>query len=284
MPVWAPRSTSASAAAGDLDRDLHGEMVRRGPDPSSLQRNRLLRLVHNRDAHQVLIPDHAARGIEVDPAGAGDVDLDPGMGVAPRDAVVVVVIVKMQISGNEPRGDSKRAQRRDHERRKVATAPAGELQGPDRVLNSLLMSRHMLEGPVDGLRHIDEKLIGVGRSVLAQERGGPAIEPGVLGQRREEAREIGPIFLDVSERMASSKVFNIGFSEVGRRVAETHGAFEAKLRGAFRETGGRDMIAEDIPRPADMARRGRYFEFGFEHNLVIIVARTRCSPKATGFL
>ena len=102
------------------------------------------------------------------------------MGVAP-DVAVVVVIVKMQISGNESRGDSKRAQRRDHERRKVATTPAGEFQSLDRVLNSLLVSRHMLEGPVDGLRHIDEKLVGVGRSVLTQERGGPAIELGDAG-------------------------------------------------------------------------------------------------------
>ena len=99
------------------------------------------------------------------------------MGVAAGDTVVVV-IGKMQISGHEPRGESKRAQRRDHEHRKVATTPARELQGPDRVLDALLVPRHVLEGPLDGLRHVDEKLAGVGRSVLAEERGGPAIELG----------------------------------------------------------------------------------------------------------
>ena len=38
----------------DLDGDLHGEMVRRAPDPSTLQRNCLARIVHHRDAHEVL--------------------------------------------------------------------------------------------------------------------------------------------------------------------------------------------------------------------------------------
>ena len=48
------------------------------------------RLARDRDAHKVLIPDHAARWIKVDPAGAGNVDLDPGMGVAARDTVFVI--------------------------------------------------------------------------------------------------------------------------------------------------------------------------------------------------
>jgi hypothetical protein len=46
--------------------------------------------VHDRDAHEVLIPDHAARRIEVDPTRAGNIDLDPGMSIAPSDTVVVI--------------------------------------------------------------------------------------------------------------------------------------------------------------------------------------------------
>jgi hypothetical protein len=38
------------------------------------------------------------------------------------------------------------------------------------------------------------------------------------------------------------------------------------------------MIAENIPRPGDLAWRGRNFEFGLEHDLVIIVARTQHHP------
>ena len=46
-------------------------------------------------------------------------------------------------------------QRRDHEYRKVAATAARELQGPDRVLNSLLVPRYVLEGPLYSLRHVD---------------------------------------------------------------------------------------------------------------------------------
>ena len=35
------------------------------------------------------------------------------------------------------------------------------------------------------------------------------------------------------------------------------------------------IIAENILRPGDMARRGRNYEFGLEHDLVIVVARTQ---------
>ena len=103
-----PESSSPASAGirlrGDLDRDFHGEMVRRGSDPCPLQGNRLARLVRDRDAHEVPIPHHAARRIEVDPARAGNVDLDPCMCVAAGDKIVAV-IGKVQISGHKPRSE-----------------------------------------------------------------------------------------------------------------------------------------------------------------------------------
>jgi hypothetical protein len=90
---------------------------------------------------------------------------------------------------------------------------------------------------------IDEKLAGVGRSVLAEQSGGPTIELGVRGQRGDERRQVGPIFRAVRKRIGLGKILDIGFMEIGRRVVEMNGAFEAKLRGPVRETGARDMIA-----------------------------------------
>jgi hypothetical protein len=58
-------------------------------------------------------------------------------------------------------------------------------------------------------------------------------------------------------------------------VVETNSAFEAKLRGPLCETGGRDMIAEDILCPGKVTRLGRDFELGFEYLLVVVVARTQ---------
>jgi hypothetical protein len=78
----------------DLDRDLHGEMVGRGPDPRALQRDRLARLAHDRNPHEVLIPDNAARWIEVHPAWSGNIDLNPGMCISARETIVIIVIGK----------------------------------------------------------------------------------------------------------------------------------------------------------------------------------------------
>jgi hypothetical protein len=55
----------------DLHADFHGEMVRCGANPRALQRDRLARLAHDRDANKSLIPNHAGRRIIVDPAGPG---------------------------------------------------------------------------------------------------------------------------------------------------------------------------------------------------------------------
>jgi hypothetical protein len=61
-------------------------------------------------------------------------------------------------------------------------------------------------------------------------------------------------------------------------MVETNGAFEAEFRGPIRETGGGDMIAEDIAGPRKAARLGRDLEFRFKHVLVAVVARTQHHP------
>jgi hypothetical protein len=48
-----------------------------------------------------------------------------------------------------------------------------------------------------------------------------------------------------------------------------------KLGSGLRETGGRDMIAENIPLPGDLARRWRDCDLGFEHLLIVIVSRAQ---------
>jgi len=273
-----PRS-STHAGVGiclceDLDRDFHGEVIRCSSYPRALQGNRLARLLDDRDAHEILIPHPAARRIEVDPARAGNVDLYPGVGVAAGDKTNAV-IGKVQISGNKPRTQSKRAERRDHEHGKIPTTPAHEYEGLDWVLDTFVVPRHVLEGPVDSLRHVDEKVASVRRSVRTEEARGPVIERRTGGQRRDEAHEAGPFIRPVSERIGSRELLDIGLAEPGRRVVETNSAFEAKLRSSVFETGGRDMIAEDIPRPGEPARLRPDFEFGFEYLLVLIVARTQ---------
>ena len=57
-----------------------------------MQRYRLAWIAHHRDTHEAAVADDAACRIELDPAGAGHIDLDPGVRVsAPGIAVVVAV-------------------------------------------------------------------------------------------------------------------------------------------------------------------------------------------------
>ena len=76
----------------DLHGDLHGQMIRRRTIPIALQRDSIARVMHDRDADEILISDNAARRIEIDPARTGNVDLHPGMGVAAGQFVLVVIV------------------------------------------------------------------------------------------------------------------------------------------------------------------------------------------------
>jgi hypothetical protein len=49
-----------------------------------LQRDRIARVDRDRDADEVFISDVTSRWIEVDPARTGNIDLNPGVGVAAR--------------------------------------------------------------------------------------------------------------------------------------------------------------------------------------------------------
>src|ERR1700719_5217283 len=124
------------------------------------------------DADEILISHHAARRIEVDPAGAGHVDLHPGVHVA-ADEIVVIIVGQMHISRDEPRRKSTGAQRSDHQDREIATAPAAEFKRPYRILNALLMPRDVLETSAYGVGQVDEKFVRADGSVLTEERRAP---------------------------------------------------------------------------------------------------------------
>src|SRR3984957_11540521 len=104
-------------------------------------------MMRDRDADEFFIADAASRRIEVDPAGAWNVDLDPGVGVAAGGTVVVVIIIgQMQISGHEASSHAAGAQRRYHQHGEITTAAAAEIEHADGRLNTLLVPRDVLEG------------------------------------------------------------------------------------------------------------------------------------------
>ena len=165
----------------------------------------------DRDADEFFIADAAARRIEVDPARSWNVDLDPGVGIAAGNMFVVIVIIgQMQISGHEASGNAAGAKCRYHQHGEITTTAAADIERADGRLDTLLVPRDVLEGPPDGPRHVAEQRVGVGRAVVAEERGAPVIDRGMRRQRLDEGLEAGQIFRRVVKRISAGKILYIG--------------------------------------------------------------------------
>ena len=257
-------------------------MIRRGAEPRALQRNSLARVMRDRDADEVFISHAAARWIEVDPAGTGNKDLDPGMSVAASSAFVVIVVIgQMQIPGYEPRGNSACAKRCYHEDGEITTTAAAEIERTDGSLDTLLVPRHVLESPPDGPRHVAQQIVNVGGAIFAEEHSAPVINRGMRRQRLHETVKAWPIFRRVGKRIDAGKILYIGCAKLGRRMVETDTADKAKLAGAVGKISDRDVIAEAIPSPGKLRRPRRNFEFRFNDLLIIVVAWTQHHPVFT---
>src|SRR5580704_18234623 len=141
----------------------------------------------------------------------------------------------MQISRHEASGNAAGAKRRYHKHGQVTTTAAAEIERADGRLDTLLVARDVLEGPLDGSRHGAEQFVRVGRAIVAEERSTPAIDRRMRRQRLDEEFETGPIFRRVGKRIAAGKILYIGGAKVGRRVVETNSADKAQLAGPVAE-------------------------------------------------
>src|SRR6202030_1025028 len=113
--IWSGPSASG-ASGGDVDLNGHSQIVRGKTGPSAVQRYRLAWIAHHRDTHEAAVADDPARRIEIDPAGAGQIDLDPGVRVSTA-GIAAVAVRDVQISGDKARGHPERTNRLDHEHR-----------------------------------------------------------------------------------------------------------------------------------------------------------------------
>jgi hypothetical protein len=74
--------------------------------------------------------------------------------------------------------------------------------------------------------------VRVGRAIVAEERGAPAIDRGMRRQWLDERLEAGPIFRRVGKRIGAGKILYVGGTKVGRRMVEANSADKAKLASA----------------------------------------------------
>src|SRR5258708_14934500 len=66
----------------DVDADVHADERIGRTEVDAVQRDRLARIARHRDTNEVAGTDDAVGGIELDPAGAPHIDLNPGVGLA----------------------------------------------------------------------------------------------------------------------------------------------------------------------------------------------------------
>jgi hypothetical protein len=154
-----------------------------------VERYGLARIAHYRDANKVAIADNSAAGVEINPAGSGQIDLSPGMGVA----AATVVAGDVQIPGDEARCHPEGTGGIDHQHGKVATAPASECQSLERGLNALLVPSCVPEGPSNAMGEVDQKLARIGRPIPVQKCSSPSLDLAI----RVERSPLHPYF-DVS--------------------------------------------------------------------------------------
>src|SRR5579863_5529413 len=84
-PSLTPRSLF-----GHADGNIHAQEGRGLSDKSAPQRQNMRVIPRNCDADQIAISDNAIGWIEVDPTGAGKIDLHPGVGGAASRARLII--------------------------------------------------------------------------------------------------------------------------------------------------------------------------------------------------
>src|SRR3954452_806548 len=113
---------------------LHAdELASPRPRERAADRHRLRGIARDRDADQVFPRDQRIGRIELDPAGAGQIDLGPSVSRARALHGLTVAVERgiVEIAGDETRAEAERARRLDEQQRVVAAGPALALQRLD---------------------------------------------------------------------------------------------------------------------------------------------------------
>src|SRR6266480_1815296 len=123
----------------DAHLHLHAEMVRREPDEGAVERGRVVWIADDRNGDKADLADAAARGVEIDPAGARQIDLRPGMGRPASRAThrLLRIVRDGEIPGRKPRGETERARGLDHQHGEIAAAALADPERLHRLLDSL---------------------------------------------------------------------------------------------------------------------------------------------------
>lgn len=154
--------TCAAIVGGDVY--LHGHAVEIGCTAivAAPQGDGLFRVAGNADADQVAVADNAVRGIEFHPAGAGQINLTPGVGRSAAEGRRSVAISNIDIAGDEARSEPQCSGCLHRQQSEIPAGAAPKLQGLERRLRSVFRPPGVNEALMDGVAHRHQQVTGLG--------------------------------------------------------------------------------------------------------------------------
>src|SRR5467141_3056686 len=187
----------------NVDADLHADEGIGRTKISAVQRYRLARIARHRHTNEIAGTDDAVGGIELDPAGARQIDLNPGVGRTAPDIAMRTIAWNEQIARHEARGDAEPSQRLDHEQRVVTAGSGPGLQRIQRMLGAVLMPLAVGEGLADTVGHAAENIKSRRRSFRIEKIQRPRrhLAMGIAILRRDELNEVGKLLIVVEKRI-----------------------------------------------------------------------------------
>ena len=238
----------AGHAVVEVELDLAG--IRRAG-----HRRRARRIRGARERNVTLAGEQPGRGVQPDPAGAGQVHLGPRVQVgevllrARRTVQRLLVRRELhQVAGHEARREPRAAQRLHQQPAGVAARPDAPLQRLLAGLHAGLHAHAVLDVTLQALVHLDQEVHGRARSHEVQ-----PLHPGLkqraalahLQVRREVARELRVV--------AERKAFGVLLEEEVERVDHRHVGHQVDLEDevarALGEHEAREVVAERILLP-----------------------------------
>ena len=258
------RRGDARRLADALDPHLEAEFAMGRLDHA---RDRRAGAIMRRGAQrQVALAAEQPRGrVEPDPAGAGQIDLGPGVQIGEIMVRALGAFERLlvgreldQIAGDETRGETKPAQRLHQKPGRIAAGARTQRQRLVRRLHAGLHADHIFDLLAQPRVEADQKIDRA--EFLPRNRAHEVFERRAgrldLQRRREFGRELG--------RVGEGELLGVGLDEEIERVE--HGEIgqkidlDAEFRGLFGEHQPRQPIAVRVLLPIDEMLRRRDLE------------------------
>src|SRR3984957_3739038 len=241
------------------DRDIHGQEGRGLPDESTPQRQNVCVIPSHRDSDQIAIADNAIGWIEIDPAGAWKVDLQPGVGGAAAAGTRFIRAGNENVSADEASGQTQGTRRFHHKNSEVPATSAACPQGFRGVLHAFRAASGVNEVLLDGQGHGAQQTHGAGGSRRTQELFDPLRRVLAWIVVLQRSSQVGKLIGRIAERITLRELLQWIIGQPDFEMFQGNDAFKAQLGSGTFESSHAHGVIEYIVKETKMS--------GFRSNL-----------------